>query len=250
MSVAASRPGSLLTVAVPTCNGGVHLADALHSILAQAGLAFELVVSDDRSDDDSLAVVRALAGDRARIEVNFERLGLAGNWNRCAALATTPFVSIFHQDDVMLPGHLAAHLTALASDNSIGFVASAVDVMDEHGVPVSATAVERGGLGPADRLVAPGELAAFMATGNPLRCSAISLRAKALHRSRGVRSRVPLRRRLGLLAAPSRRWKVAWRARPTVRVRWHPESETHRFQAGTADLDETAHSWKCSSPSI
>ena len=49
-----------------------------------------LIVSDDRSDDESLAVVRKAAGDRARIEVNSERLGLAGNWNRCAELARTP----------------------------------------------------------------------------------------------------------------------------------------------------------------
>ena len=38
----------------------------------------------------------------------------------------------------------------------------------------------------------------------------------------------------------SRRWKVAWLARPSVKVRWHVASETHRFKAGTADLDESA----------
>jgi hypothetical protein len=38
----------------------------------------------------------------------------------------------------------------------------------------------------------------------------------------------------------SRRWKVAWRARPSVLVRWHRGSETHRFKTGMADLDETA----------
>ena len=38
----------------------------------------------------------------------------------------------------------------------------------------------------------------------------------------------------------SRKWPVAWLARPTVQVRWHPASETHRFKTGLADLDETA----------
>ena len=38
----------------------------------------------------------------------------------------------------------------------------------------------------------------------------------------------------------SRRWKVAWLADPTVSVRWHAASETHRFKTGTDDLDETA----------
>ena len=51
-----------------------HLAETIASILSQEGVDFELVVSDDRSDDETLAVVRAVAGDRARIEVNSERL--------------------------------------------------------------------------------------------------------------------------------------------------------------------------------
>ena len=53
-----------LTVAIPTCNGARHLAEALRSVLSQEGVAFELVVSDDRSDDDTLEVVRRAAGDR------------------------------------------------------------------------------------------------------------------------------------------------------------------------------------------
>ena len=104
-----------MTVAIPTCNGASHVAEAIRGILAQEGVAFELVISDDRSDDDTLALVRRAAGDRARIEVNSERLGLAGNWNRCAALARTPIVAIFHQDDVMLAGHLSAHVSSIRS---------------------------------------------------------------------------------------------------------------------------------------
>ena len=33
---------------------------------------------------------------------------------------------------------------------------------------------------------------------------------------------------------------MAWLARPTVAIRWHPASETHRFRTGTTDLEETA----------
>src|SRR3954470_6730550 len=61
-----------LTVAIPTYNGARHLADALRGILAQEGVAFDLLISDDRSDDDTLAIVRDVAGDRARVLVNGE----------------------------------------------------------------------------------------------------------------------------------------------------------------------------------
>ena len=229
-----------LTVAIPTYCGARHLGTALRSILAQDGVAFDLIVSDDRSDDDTLAIARAEAGDRVRIVVNAERLGLAGNWNQCVALSETPYVAVFHQDDIMRPGHLAAHLSAFESQERIGLVASAAEVIDASGRPVPESVVGRGGLGPADWVFEPAEAVPLMAAGNPLRCSAITLN-KAAHASVGgfdpsYRYVVDWDAWLEI----ARTWRVAWRATPTVAIRWHEASETHRFKTGTADLDETA----------
>jgi glycosyltransferase involved in cell wall biosynthesis len=229
-----------MTVAIPTCNGAAHLAEAIRAILAQEGAPFELLISDDRSDDDTLAVVRSAAGDRARIEINPERFGLAGNWNRCATLARTPLINIFHQDDVMLPGHLSAHVTAFAADSQIGLTASASVVIDARGRPIAHHVVEQGGLGPIDRIYAPGETARSMAAGNPLRCSAVSLRVDALRQAGGFDPRLRYVVDWDCWLRLSRTWQVSWLARPTAQVRWHPASETHRFATGLADLEETA----------
>jgi glycosyltransferase involved in cell wall biosynthesis len=230
----------ILTVAVPTCNGARHLAEALGSVLAQEGVAFELVVSDDRSDDDTLEVVRVAAGDRARIEINSERLGLAGNWNRCAALARTPLLAIFHQDDVMLPGHLQAHARAFEADERVGLAACAALVIDEHGQPIAPRVVNPGGLGPVDRVFGAGELADEFGSGNPLRCSAVTMRTAAHGDAMGFDPAFRYVVDWEFWIRVSRKWKVSWLARPTVQIRWHPLSETHRFTAGTGDLDETA----------
>jgi glycosyltransferase involved in cell wall biosynthesis len=234
----ADRPQ--LTVAIPTFHGARHLTNALRSILAQAGAVFELLISDDRSDDETVAIARAEAGDRARIIVNSERLGLAGNWNQCVALSRTPLVAIFHQDDTMRAGHLAAHAAALAADPQIGLVASAADVIDAEGRDLPELVVGRGGLGLSDRVFGPGEAVAALATENPLRCSAVSLRVAA-HADIGgfdpsFRYVVDWEAWLRI----ARLWALAWLARPTVAIRWHPASATHRFKTGTADLDETA----------
>jgi hypothetical protein len=230
----------MLTVAVPTCNGALHLAQALQSIVAQVGAPFELVVSDDRSDDDTLNVIRATVGDRARIEVNSQRLGLAGNWNRCARLARTPLLAIFHQDDVMQPGHLAAHAAAFAADGSIGLVASAAEVIDERGKPVPDSVVDRGGLGSVNRILEPGRLAEAMTIGNPLRCSAVTLRVAAFSEIGGFDPAYRYVVDWDFWLRLSRKWRVAWLARPSVQIRWHPQSEAQRFKSGTADLDESA----------
>jgi glycosyltransferase involved in cell wall biosynthesis len=238
--VVASPASSILTVAVPTCNGVGHVGEAIRSILSQDEVAFDLLVSDDRSDDGTLELVRSAAGDRARVEVNTERLGLAGNWNQCVALARTPFVAIFHQDDVMSPGHLQAHAAAFEADPGVGLVASAVVVIDEHGQPISPRVVNPGGLGPVNRLFQAGQLAQEMGCGNPFRCSAVTLRAVAHQHAGGFDPALRYVVDWDFWIRASRKWKAAWLARPTVKIRWHASSETHRFKAGTGDLDETA----------
>ena len=220
-------------------NGSRHIVETLRGILGQDGVAFDLLVCDDRSDDDTLALVASVAGDRARIVVSPERQGLAGNWNRCVALSRTPFVSIVHQDDVLLPGHLEAHAETLHSDAAVGLVASASVVIDEAGRELPATKIGRGGLGPLDRTLSPDEALPALVAGNPLRCSAVSLRAEAHAQVGGfdptLRYVVDWDHWLRIAS----RWSLAWRSRPSVAVRWHEASETHRFETGTLDLEET-----------
>ena len=231
-------PPPELTVALPTFEGAAHLGEALRGILAQEGAAFDLLVCDDRSADATLEVVRREAGDRARVIVNPERLGLAGNWNRCVDLSRTPLVAIFHQDDVMRPGHLSAHLGAFARDPSLGFACGAAGVVDDRGLPVPESVVGRGDLGREDRVFPPGAFLAELASRNPVRCSTVTL-SKAAHAEAGgfdPAFRYAVDWDFWLRVA--RRRPVAWLARETVAVRWHPASETHRFKKGTADLEE------------
>lgn len=240
MPLQPETPDVPVTVAVPTFNGAAYVAEAIGSILDQQGVAFDLIVSDDHSDDRTPEVVRALAGDRARVEVNHHRLGLAGNWNRCFELSQTPLVAVFHQDDVMSPGHLADHVAAFARDDSIGLVASASEVIDERGEPVSESVVDRGGLGAIDRVIEPGGLAVAMAGGNPLRCSAVTIRRAAFDGAGGFDPSLRYVLDAEFWLRVSRQWRIAWLARPSVKVRWHVASETHRFKPGLADLEESA----------
>ena len=229
-----------LTVALPTYRGARHVGDALRGILAQRGADFNLLVFDDRSTDDTIDVVRAIAGDRARIEVNAERLGLAGNWNRCVERAETPLVAIVHQDDIIRPDHLATHREAFDRHPDLGFTAAAVEVIDADGRPIPPTVIERPDLGPIDRVFPPGGFVLELAARNPVRCSAVVLRAEALRAVGGFDPSFRYAVDWECWLRLARRFPIAWIARPTVDVRWHPESETHRFRRGTEDLDEVA----------
>jgi hypothetical protein len=139
----------------------------------------------------------------------------------------------------MKPGHLATHAAAFAAGQSLGMVASASEVIDDRGQPVPASVVERGGLGPADHIFQPGRLAEAMTGGNPLRCSGVTLQAAVFADVGGFDPSYSYVVDWDFWLRVSRRWKVAWLADPTVQIRWHSGSETHRFKIGTADLDET-----------
>ncbi|MFO0890257.1 MAG: glycosyltransferase family 2 protein, partial [Isosphaeraceae bacterium] len=239
-----------LTVAIPTCNGAAHLAETLDSVLAQSDADFDLLVSDDRSEDGTLELVREHAGPRAKVVRNDERLGLAGNWNQCVALCRTPWISIFHQDDVMKPGHLAwvlRQIERLGDASRTGLIAGPVEVIDDQSRPVSPRVIDPGGICYSARPpqgvdfddLPPGELTDLLGWHNPLRCSAV-VTSKAAHADVG-----------GFDAAyryvvdwdfwyrVASRWGVCWKlGEPGVQVRWHSASETHRFKTGIEDLEE------------
>jgi hypothetical protein len=140
----------------------------------------------------------------------------------------------------MRPGHLAAHSAACAANPSLGFVCGAIDVIDEDNRPIPSTIVERPILDLVDRHFAPGAFVAELVASNPVRCSAVTL-SKAVHATAGgfdPAFRYVVDWEFWLRVA--RRWPVAWLANPTVAVRWHEASETHRFKEGTADLEEIA----------
>ncbi len=226
-----------LTVAIPTYNGARHIDEAVQSILAQDA-TFSLVVSDDRSSDDTVNRIRRIAGDRARIEINSERLGLADNWNRCVALSQTPFVAIFHQDDAMHPGHLTSHLAGFTE--GVGLVASASGVIDSNSVQQVGNAIDPGGCGPSNRTYLVGEFLRELAVANPLRCSAVTLRVEAHRAANGFARRFRYVVDWDLWIKVAQDWGVAWLGRPSVSVRWHASSETHTFKTGVADLEETS----------
>jgi glycosyltransferase involved in cell wall biosynthesis len=243
----------LLTVAIPTCNGAVHLAETLQSILSQDCGPFDLLVVDDCSEDETRDLVRALAGKRARIAINEHRLGLAGNWNQCMALSRTPWVSIFHQDDVMLPGHLAAVIKELEvmerGATHFGLLAGPVKVIDEHSSPVPDSVVDPGGkvvsgvLPPTLEFLGfqSGDFAELLRQENPLRCSAVITNRAAHANVGGFDSSYHYVVDWEFWYRVALQYAVSWKLHePTVLVRWHAASEAHRFKTGTDDLEETA----------
>lgn len=108
-------------VLLATYNGSKYLADQLDSILAQTHQDFRILVSDDGSSDDTLAILqqyRAQLGERLVIVPNpFPGRGVVRNFENLMAASLADGVAqwaVFSdQDDVWLPEKIASSLAEM-----------------------------------------------------------------------------------------------------------------------------------------
>lgn len=101
-----------LTVTIPNYNGRAMLATMLASLWAQTLRPGEIVVVDDRSDDDSIAYLQA-EWPQVRVVRLPERSGVTAAMNACLAAARTSMVGLFNNDMELDPGCLGELVAAL-----------------------------------------------------------------------------------------------------------------------------------------
>jgi glycosyltransferase involved in cell wall biosynthesis len=102
------------TILLPTRNGGVFLADALDSILRQAG-DFEVVVGDNANEDATAEVLSLRAADQRLRVVRSERLlSVSDNWTSCLRAARGRYMLMIGDDDLLLPDFFPRIETLLA----------------------------------------------------------------------------------------------------------------------------------------
>lgn len=100
---------------IPSYNRAKVIGAAIQSVLMQEGPAFELLVVDDGSTDDTLAVAQAIADPRLGVYQLAKNAGAPAARNAGVALARSPLIAFQDSDDEWRPGLLAAHVAMLAT---------------------------------------------------------------------------------------------------------------------------------------
>lgn len=109
----------MISVVLATYNGAPHIAEQLRSILAQLGADDEVVVSDDGSTDQTLAIVRQIAATSAtpiRLTANPGPQGYTANFEHALRQARGAYIFLSDQDDVWLPHKVTTMLHALRDE--------------------------------------------------------------------------------------------------------------------------------------
>src|SRR4051812_16867623 len=108
-----------VSVALCTHNGAAYIAEQLASIVAQNPQPAEIVLSDDASTDDTVAIARGIMSEHPGIDFrvleNRPALGVTGNFERAIAERGGELIALSDQDDLWHPGRLAA-IAAIFAD--------------------------------------------------------------------------------------------------------------------------------------
>ncbi|MCX6954347.1 MAG: glycosyltransferase family A protein, partial [Verrucomicrobia bacterium] len=99
----------LVSVVIPCFNSARWLPATLDSVLAQTWPRVEIIVVDDGSRDDSLAVARRYASRGVRVE-SIANSGAAAARNHGLALARGDYLQFLDADDLLAPDKLEKQL--------------------------------------------------------------------------------------------------------------------------------------------
>ena len=111
-----------VTVLVASYNYARYLGVALRSILAQSWQDFEVLVVDDGSTDESLAIARSFAAEDPRVRVfthaDGENHGLAATLSLGLKHAKGRWTAFLESDDLWLPDNLSRRIQTAESSGA------------------------------------------------------------------------------------------------------------------------------------
>jgi len=109
------------------------LRESIASVLDQTFPYFELIVSDNASEDDTESLVRSFADKRIRYARNQQNVGPRENMNRCLPLARGKYIAFLPDDDMMMPENLSTKVATLNANPDVGLVHSSYHLVDDSG---------------------------------------------------------------------------------------------------------------------
>lgn len=121
----------LVSIIIPAFNAARTIGEALDSVLAQSWQAWEVIVIDDGSTDDTAACISRYTDTRIRVHPQ-ENRGLSAARNAGIERARGELIAFLDADDRILPSKLESQVRYLNAHPEIGLVAGGALRTDEQ----------------------------------------------------------------------------------------------------------------------
>jgi glycosyltransferase involved in cell wall biosynthesis len=126
----------VLTVLMPVYNSEMYVAEAIDSILNQTLTAFDFIIIDDASTDNSRHIIRSYNDSRIKFYQNTVNLGISGTLNKGLQLATTELVARMDADDISYPERLQKQYEYMAANPDCALLSCWTRVIAEDKRPL------------------------------------------------------------------------------------------------------------------
>ncbi|MBX7230191.1 MAG: glycosyltransferase family 2 protein [Burkholderiaceae bacterium] len=123
-----------VSVALCTHNGAAFLEQQLNSIALQSRLPEECVISDDCSEDETLAIAKRFQANAqfpVRIFQNAQKLGVARNFDLASSKCRSSLIFLSDQDDIWLPDRITQTLQKFVEDPQLTLLHADAELVDE-----------------------------------------------------------------------------------------------------------------------
>lgn len=123
--------GELVSVVIPAYNAAATLDETLSSVRGQTHRALDIIVVDDGSRDETVAIARRHAAEDPRVRIiTQENAGVAAARNTGWASAASDYIAFVDADDLWRSSKIARQLEALKADDAVGLVYCWFQIID------------------------------------------------------------------------------------------------------------------------
>lgn len=122
-----------VSVIIPVHDRAAYVSDAIRSVLAQSLADLELIVVDDGSTDDTVAVVRSFADPRLRLVRHEVNRGIPAARNTGLDEARGRYIAWLDSDDIARPRRLAVQVRFLEDHPAVALVGACAGKLDARG---------------------------------------------------------------------------------------------------------------------
>lgn len=162
----------VISVVIPVYNGAKTIKETIESVLDQTYENFELIVINDGSQDDTLAIIANIQDQRIKV-FSYPNAGLSASRNRGFGRSCGEFIAFLDADDLWTTDKLESQLKALQQNLQAAVAYSWTDHIDECGQI----------LGPDSHVSCSGNIYERLLLGNILSCGSNNLiRTQALNK--------------------------------------------------------------------
>ena len=128
-----------VSVIMASRNASKFNETAIQSVLVQTFRDWELIIVDDNSNDNSIAIINEYKKKDKRIRLisNLKTLGPAKSRNIALNLSKGKWISILDSDDVYFPLKLEKQIEIIKNRPEVIFVGSGLVFIDKNGVYLS-----------------------------------------------------------------------------------------------------------------